>query len=417
LATTYVVKPDGTGDFPTIQAAINAAVDGDVIELADGIFTGGGNRDIDYLGKAITVRSQSGDPNACIIDCEGTIDVPHRGFNFESGEGSGSVLQGVTITNAYDQGRGGGVFCSTSSPTLTNCTFSGNSARRGSGMYCFDSSPVLTNCTFSGNSGRDGSGMYCYFLSSPTLNNCTFSGNTAGDDGGGMFCVNLVSPTLNNCTFSENSASLRGGGMFCSSTASLTLNNCRFSGNIADVGGGMYCSDTSSPVLTDCTFSRNRARYGGGIQTGDSSLNSPSPTLNNCTFSGNEATVSGSGVGCFNSSPTLANTIIAFSEDGDAIYCGDNSNPTLTCCDVYGNAGGDWVGCIADQFGVNGNISEDPLFCDPDNGDFTIRSDSPCAPFSPPNEECDLIGASPVGCSPPTATRQTTWGRIKATYR
>jgi hypothetical protein len=84
---------------------------------------------------------------------------------------------------------------------------------------------------------------------------------------------------------------------------------------------------------------------------------------------------------------------------------------------VYGNAGGDWVGCIEDQYGINGNISEDPLFCDPETGDFRLQEGSPCGPFSPPNEECDLIGAWPVGCGPPTATQQTTWGRIKAAYR
>jgi pectin methylesterase-like acyl-CoA thioesterase len=56
FAATYVVSPDGSGDFPTIQAAIDAAVDGGIIELTDGTFTGDGNRDIDYAGKSITVR-------------------------------------------------------------------------------------------------------------------------------------------------------------------------------------------------------------------------------------------------------------------------------------------------------------------------------------------------------------------------
>jgi hypothetical protein len=62
---THVVRPDGGGDFPTIQAAVHAAVDGDVVELTNGTFAGTGNRDIDLLGRALTVRSQSGDPAAC----------------------------------------------------------------------------------------------------------------------------------------------------------------------------------------------------------------------------------------------------------------------------------------------------------------------------------------------------------------
>jgi hypothetical protein len=113
----------------------------------------------------------------------------------------------------------------------------------------------------------------------------------------------------------------------------------------------------------------------------------------------------------------LENTIIAFNDLGEAILCADgNSSAHLTCCDLYGNEGGDWVGYIEDQYGINGNISEDPLFCDPESGDFTLHEDSPCAPFTPPNEECDLIGAWPVGCEP-TAVRVGTWGAIKAMYR
>ncbi|MCK4303254.1 MAG: hypothetical protein KAY24_03355 [Candidatus Eisenbacteria sp.] len=85
-ATTYIVNPEGTGDFPTSQAAIDAVADGDIIELMNGTFIGDGNRDIDYLCKAITVRSQAGDPEACIIDCEGHWYEPHRAFSFHSDE-------------------------------------------------------------------------------------------------------------------------------------------------------------------------------------------------------------------------------------------------------------------------------------------------------------------------------------------
>ena len=113
--------------------------------------------------------------------------------------------------------------------------------------------------------------------------------------------------------------------------------------------------------------------------------------------------------------PSLENTVIAFSSAGAAVYC-DGPEPTLTCCDVYGNAGGDWVGCIAGQYGINGNICEDPLFCDPQNGDLTLQGCSPCAPFSPPNPECDLIGAWPIGCGG-TPVDRISWGAIKALFR
>jgi hypothetical protein len=88
--------------------------------------------------------------------------------------------------------------------------------------------------------------------------------------------------------------------------------------------------------------------------------------------------------------------------------------PTLVCCDLYGNAGGDWVGGIAGQAGQNGNLSRDPLFCGFEGDDFTLHSDSPCAPDSTP--DCGLIGAWPVNCSS-TPVEQTTWGALKSMFR
>jgi len=96
-AATWVVKPDGTGDFPTIQAAIDGAAGGDVILLTDGLFVGVGNRDIEFRGKALTLRSASGHREACIIDAEGTPGVPQRCFDFQSAEGNGSILRDITV--------------------------------------------------------------------------------------------------------------------------------------------------------------------------------------------------------------------------------------------------------------------------------------------------------------------------------
>jgi hypothetical protein len=126
-ATTYVIKADGSGDFPTIQAAITAVGNGDVLELSDGTFTGDGNRDLDFLGKAITVRSQGGNPDACVIECGGVLDNPHRGFYFHSGETAVSLLEGVTIRGGFGQPDtglpdccGAGVLCTDgSNPTIS----------------------------------------------------------------------------------------------------------------------------------------------------------------------------------------------------------------------------------------------------------------------------------------------------------
>lgn len=107
-AEVWVVAPDGSGDAATIQEAIDAADSLDVIELLDGVFTGPGNRNLDFAGAAITLRSRSDDPGACVLDCEGDsagIGEPRRGFLFQSGEGPATVIRGITIRNGLSGGE------------------------------------------------------------------------------------------------------------------------------------------------------------------------------------------------------------------------------------------------------------------------------------------------------------------------
>jgi hypothetical protein len=133
-----------------------------------------------------------------------------------------------------------------------------------------------------------------------------------------------------------------------------------------------------------------------------------------CTFYGNTADAAAAINSNATHTPSIDHTLIVDSSPGTTIDCYGAFPPRLTCCDLYGNAGGDWVGCVADQYGVDGNISADPLFCHPETGDFTLHADSPCAPEG--NPECGLIGAWPVGCSA-TPVEEATWGSIKAMFR
>jgi len=95
-ADTIYVCWDGSGDYLTIQEGIDAAADGDEVVVCDGVYTGPGNKNLDFGGKAITVRSESG-PENCIIDCELSRDP---GFAFACEEGPGSVVDGFTVTNS-----------------------------------------------------------------------------------------------------------------------------------------------------------------------------------------------------------------------------------------------------------------------------------------------------------------------------
>jgi hypothetical protein len=87
-------------EYPTIQAAINASQNGDEVVIANGVYSGPGNYNINFIGRAITVRSQSGDPDLCIVDIQGQYNGQlQRGFMFEFGEGPNSVLRDLTIKN------------------------------------------------------------------------------------------------------------------------------------------------------------------------------------------------------------------------------------------------------------------------------------------------------------------------------
>jgi len=130
-ATTRVVRPDGLGDYPDIQSAIQASVNGDIVLLAPGTFTGPGNRDLDYHGKAITVRSSSDDPQACIIDCQRL----GRGLVMSENEGPQSILRGVTLANGAPNSLGAGVYLHQCGPTFVRCVFSGDSASLGGAIY------------------------------------------------------------------------------------------------------------------------------------------------------------------------------------------------------------------------------------------------------------------------------------------
>lgn len=95
------------------------------------------------------------------------------------------------------------------------------------------------------------------------------------------------------------------------------------------------------------------------------------------------------------------------------MYCYGGAIPSVSCSDFYNNVGGDWEGCVADQYGINGNICEDPLFCAPDQNDFTLDCASPCAAEN--NPECGQIGAWSVGCGATPAV-ETTWGALKELF-
>lgn len=162
--------------YLTIQDAISACNDYDVVIVANGTYTGEGNYNLDFSlnpppnqpTRTIIVRSLNDDPELCTIDCDAlNPSADRRGFNFHTGETAECVVRGFTITQGYM--AGGAIRCYGSSPTIMNCILNNNTAyeRQGGAIYCDNgSSPVIANCRFEGNSAPNGANglggaIYC----------------------------------------------------------------------------------------------------------------------------------------------------------------------------------------------------------------------------------------------------------------
>lgn len=212
--------------------------------------------------------------------------------------------------------------------------------------------------------------------------------------GGGGICCEGASPQIKNCYFQQCSGYI-GGGIGCFDGAMPTITNCTFIGNGMAFGGAVG-ANASSPTIEDCLIVKNIAAFGGGGVGGFLSY----IICNNLTFSGNFCGEAGTGgtIHCDNSAIELTNCIITFGPDGEPVSLVDTSIAYMSCCNVYGNADGDWVGDIANQYGENGNFSADPLFCDTlGYGDYQLSDNSPCLPDY---NDCELlIGAFGAGCS------------------
>jgi parallel beta-helix repeat protein len=273
-AEAGVIRNATTGiQYETIQQAVDDSNNGDVIIVTPGTYTGTGNRDINFHGKAITV--QSTDPNnwdivaSTIIDSNGSNQM-HRGFYFSSGEGPNSVVAGLTITRGGVVYEGGAVCCyNHSSPTIRNCIITVNAPRGRGAIYCDTSSPVITNCIFTDNIVVQGygAGVCAMYNANPIITNCIFSNNHAygpGRHGGAIYCHDHCNAFISNCIIIANTADHRGGGI-AAYWSSPTYLNCTIIGNKSLEGGGLSSFRESNPLVINCIVRDNIANDGNQL--------------------------------------------------------------------------------------------------------------------------------------------------------
>jgi len=280
---------------------------------------------------------------------------------FNAHEGPGAMLQDISVVNGDgwnamgDPGDGGAI-------------------------YCEDACPRIVRCIFHNNVGYGGGAILCFL-------NIDLPAGLPGDR-----------VRITGCAFSDNATTSTAGGALLFWHCPAEVDSCVFSGNAASVAGALFVQDlTDSTLIRGCTFHGNSAEQQGGAIWRCGEGIEAVLAIESCTLYGNQ---SGNGViysdadGGAEGPLLLDRTIVAFNAAG-ALVCDGGTTPQLSCCDLYGNDGGDYGGCVAGQDGEDGNISEDPLFVDAAHGDFRLQLDSPCAPaFS---GACGLIGSTGAG--------------------
>jgi predicted outer membrane repeat protein len=251
-ARTLAVSADGSTAYASIQVAVDAADDGDLVEVGPGTYA----ESVDLRGKAITLRSTDG-AAATAIDPDGAATWA---LLLVTGEGPGTLVEGFTVRN----GTGGGAWLS-GSPQLEALSFEGLGSElvNGGAVYVSGGSPTLTDCAFSDGSAAYGGQLYVT-NAAVTLSACTFEGGQASVDGGAIY-LDAATAFVDDCVVTDSSA-VDGGAIYLAAGASLIAEGLEVtSSHGAQYGGALYAAEGALELsVTGSTFRDNTATYAGG---------------------------------------------------------------------------------------------------------------------------------------------------------
>lgn len=302
------------------------------------------------------------------------------------------VSQNTAFTTDNTLGDGGGFFFNNCQISVIGSEFLSNSTAAGAGGFYSvggDASTFL-NCYFAFNQARTGAAIYYEYGASAQFLNCTFFNNIA-NSGGAIYSASDSSPYLRNCDFVQNIATQYSAGAFDCWNSDAVITDCNFINNSSENRGGAINFVNSTADISRSVFQYNTTtNRGGAIRCYFSNI-----SLLNCTLTSNSAAEGGGIFLTYRSSADINNSIIAFSTAGESIKIIEDGLATISCSNIFGNSGGDWVDRISDQLIINNNLRLDPMFDDTVELPLLLCS-SPCSEQN--NGDCGLIGALPVYC-------------------
>lgn len=350
--------------FTTIQEGMYAAVDGDTVIVAKGLYEEG----VRFEGKNVVLCST--DPLDAGVVAATVIDAMQRGsvVTFAGTEKESCVLTGFTLRNGRASWRGAGICGATGDyrtrATIQNNVIVGNYAEYEGGGLFYCNGTIKDNVIKDNSSGQNGGGLYgC----NGVIENNVISGNatrvrmTPQASGGGL---DSCQGTIRGNVIIGNSSVVDGGGLhYCDGIveSNVVANNAARS-----AGGGLgYCRGT---IRNNVVYG-NSARYGGG-------LSNCYGTIRNNTVANNSAESGGGLHYCEGIPPTLpiADCIIWGNEATQHAQMEESRDPTYSCIEDYTGTG-------------VGNISAFPYFVDAASGDFHLKSWSPCIDAGNPTSD------------------------------
>jgi nitrous oxidase accessory protein NosD len=344
-------------DAPTIQAAIDRAIDGDRIVVSAGSYP----ENVSFLGKTIVLESAAGTGAA---EIEGTVA-------FAGGEPREAVLQGFTIRAG---GAATGIDVFRASPTIRNNVVIGNRL----GIEVFEGEPLIEDNVVRENGPAFGNGPSGLNLvrSSAIVQRNVFTENIGGRFAGAIEVGGAASAQIVENVITRNRAATEGAGISLFAAGTPTIRGNWIAENEADKGAGIDIANGSDALIVGNVIVANLgpgvfwAVPGGGGNVG--------PRFVNNTVAGNL----GTGVESAGDDDLveIVNNVIVATPGEIALDCNPFSGglpPIVLFNDVYAPDGSAYGGICDDQTGINGNISEDPLFADAGAGDYRLLPGSP----------------------------------------